>query len=204
MKLILPCAGFGVRMGMEPNKSKELLDYHGKPLIENSLLFSKLYSDITPVVITRKEKTDLIDYCNNKNICTEIIEVEGEWADTVLKSKRYWEEDNLLILPDTVFDPFLTSITEIRSGLDLGNNAVFALHIVGDPWNWGTILNYTLREKSPSIHPCYAWGIIGFKKDYGEQLFSNCKKGKELKLENCGFTYLNSFKDLTRTGKIEA
>lgn len=200
-RLIIPCAGFGTRMSMEKNKSKELLLYQGGPLIEFSLDLAKDF-DLNPLVITRAEKIDLIDYCEKNEIETQIIEVNGEWADTVLQSAPHWEEDNILILPDTIFNPSYSPINDILHSLEIGSNAIFALHHVEDSSKWGIIKDYTLFEKPDFNGPGLAWGLIGFKKEYGLELFSNCQKGKSFKLENCGFTYLDEFKDLTRTGKI--
>lgn len=207
MRMIIPCAGFGTRMSMNPNQSKELLLYQGKPLIENALQLAQIFN-IKPLVITRIEKQDLIQYCAENDIETQIIDVRGEWADTILQSKPWWEEDNILVLPDTVFDPAHDTIYDILEGLELGNNAVIALHDVKDVSQWGYVTNYTITEKpqfiTRGIVSGNAWGVIGFKKTYGEELFSAMtKRNNALQLKNVGFTYLEGFRDLTRTGKIE-
>ena len=203
MRLIIPCAGLGSRMKMPANQSKELLLYNGKPLIENALELAK-YFQISPLVITRKEKTDLIQYCAERGIETLIIEVQGEWASTILQSKDYWDEDNILILPDTIFDYGVNAFRDIEQGLSLGNNAVFALHNVPDRQNWGIVSQYTVTEKPAESGPGLAWGLIGFKKKYGELLFYYMqRKNNPLNLRDCGFTYLKNFKDVTRTGKLE-
>lgn len=201
-RLILPCAGYGTRMQMSLDKSKELLEYKGKPLIEFSLSLAATF-DLTPLVITRAEKQDLIQYCKEREIETKIIEVSGEWPDTILKSQDKWTNDNILMLPDTVFDPEEETIASLIMGLRLGNNAVFALHKVEDPSKWGVIDDYVLHEKPTHLTKGYAWGVIGFKGSYGKTIFSHCSKKYPLILHNTGFTYMNNFKDLTRTGKIE-
>ena len=197
MKCIIPAAGYGTRMGMKPNQSKEMIKYQGKPMIQWSLDLCKMF-DIEPLVITRKEKKDLRQYLFNAGIKFIDIEVEGEWNDTVLKSREYWDFDNLLLLPDTRFDT-LRCIKEIKQGLKLGNNAVMALHLVTDPTKWGIVENYKLYEKNKNFCGAFlAWGVIGFKNTYGQELFS---KVECLELDNVGFTYLNKFKDLTRGDK---
>lgn len=209
-KLLIPCAGFGSRMAMDKDKSKELLLYKGTPLIEYALTIADNYN-LKPLVITRKEKTDLIEYCDKFDIETFIIEVNGEWADTVLKSQDFWEEDNILILPDTIFSHKHKTIESIIAYLKYGNSAAFALHKVEDSTKWGIVVE-DKNEKYPKLiekpklegNEHYAWGLIGFKKSYGKELFEACSKKQALELKNCGFTYLEEFKDLTRTGKIEA
>lgn len=204
-RLIIPAAGLGSRMNMPNNQSKELLinPYTNEPLIEYSLDLADHFG-ISPLVITRIEKQDLIQYCAVRGIETMIIGVKGEWANTVLQSKAWWDDDNILVLPDTIFNDEYETIKNIKNGLNLGNNAVFALHRVRDVSNWGYINNYEITEKPiGNISVGFAWGLIGFKKTYGEKLFSALQtKNNPLQLENCGFTYLQSFNDLTRTGKI--
>jgi dTDP-glucose pyrophosphorylase len=202
MRLILPCAGFGTRMGMDPNKSKELLDYKGNPLIEFSIEIAKSHN-LSPLVITREEKTDLMDYCFEQGIMCQTVKVDGEWASTVLKSEPLWLENNILMLPDTIFSPVNNTIEEIKYHLNCNEDAVFALHDVDDCSKWGVIEGDTLYEKSSYTGPGKAWGIIGFKGYYGKYLFTDLTKGNSKELHNYSRVGLNMFKDLTRTGKIE-
>lgn len=202
MKAILPCAGYGTRMRMKLNESKELLIRNGIPLIEYHLNICKMF-DLDPIIITRKEKTDLLDYCLKNGIQTKIIEPQGEWPSTVLSSSDLWDENNILLLPDSVFEPVET-ILDIKKGLLLGNNAVMALHDVEDISKWGSIKDYQFTEKRKLQEPGKAWGIIGFKKDYGLTLFKRMETPNfPTPLWDTGFVYLDSFKDVTRTGKIE-
>ena len=201
MRLILPSAGFGTRMNMPIDQSKELLLYNGKPLIEFSLGLAK-YFNLRPLVITRKEKTDLIQYCDEKNIDIEIITPEGEWANTVLMSEPFWEKDNILVLPDTFFTDVNWVFNNIINDLQIGQvSASFAVHKVEDSSKWGVIKDDRLYEKPDFTDPGLAWGIIGFKKDYGKVLFENCQKGKFIELTNYNIVKLESFEDLTRNGK---
>lgn len=204
IKAIIPCAGFGKRMNMLPDESKELIinPNNNRPLIDYAFSLCNLY-DLEPLVITREEKKDLIEYCANLNIETQIIEPVGEWPDTILESMHNWNKDNILILPDTVLSP-VSVIEDIKTGLKLGNNAVIALHDVKDVSKWGSVKDYNIIEKSSNTNEGKAWGLIGFKDYYGYELFSAMStRNKNFKLDNTGFVYLNEFKDITRTGKIE-
>lgn len=204
-KCILPCAGFGLRMGMLPNQSKEMLqDGTGNPVIQYSLDLCYKY-DLEPVIITRKEKTDLLAYCHCRvyPIETLIIEPNGEWPNTILASKDLWNENNIMILPDTRFNP-TSVIKDMESSLKLGNRAVIALHEVSDSSKWCIVDDYQLIEKPNWDEKSMAMGLIGFKKDEGELLFSIInKRNMPYSLMDAGFVYLNDFKDITRGGKIE-
>lgn len=202
-RLILPCAGYGKRMFMQSNQSKELLLYNGQPLIERHLVEARA-NNLNPLVITRIEKQDLIEYCAKNGVETKIIEVEGEWAESVLKSCLKWEENNILVLPDTIIEPYSESLKQIKKGLEVGNDAVFALHKVADPKNWGIVKEYRVVEKPSYLEgEQLAWGMIGFKQIYGIELFNGMKnKNCPLKLRNAGFVYLDKFQDVTRTGKL--
>lgn len=204
-KAILPCAGYGTRMGMAPNTSKELISdpfHNNAPIIEYTLNLCSLYN-IEPLVVTRQDKTDLIEYCNINEIETLIIEPQGEWPTTMLKSQPHWAENNILLLPDVRFEPWNT-IRNMKRNLELGNKAVFALHKVDDVSKWGQIKNYKVIEKPHDNSSGFAWGVMGFKADYGEQLFSMMGlRNNPYTLQDTSFLYLTNFKDITRTGSIE-
>src|SRR5258708_34994029 len=170
MRAILPCAGFGTRMGMDPSKSKELLidPSTNKPLIEYHLDICKKY-ELEPLIITRLEKTDLIEYCENNNIKYKLIIPEGEWMNTVLKSASNWGKYNILLLPDTKFEP-INIIQNIKNDLLNGSKFSLGLHKVSDPENWCVVKNYSLIEKQAVIAD-YAFGIIGFTETSGLSLF---------------------------------
>ena len=92
VKAIIPCAGFGTRMAMQPNQSKEMLTdpVTGKYLIDYSLDLCYKYK-IKPVVISRLEKEDLNSYLRSKNVTHISLKEAGkEWAQTVLKSQGLW------------------------------------------------------------------------------------------------------------------
>lgn len=206
MRFIVPCAGLGTRMNMKHNESKEMLidPSTGYRLIDNVLRIANVIR-ANVHVITRAEKTDLIEYLATKpNVSVQIIEPKGEWANTVLESQDYWDEHNILVLPDTTWSPKFAPIYQIEESLKLGCYSVFAIHSVEDVSKWGRIRDYTLTEKSNSKLPGYAWGLIGFTKDEGLTIFGTCAhKNTRLELMHSSFVFLDCFKDLTRTGKIE-
>jgi dTDP-glucose pyrophosphorylase len=203
MRAIIPCAGYGTRMNMAPDKSKEMLEdpKTGESLITYSLKLC-LKHDIEPLVITRAEKTDLIAYCNTWGIKTQIIVPEGEWMDTVLMSQPHWDKHNVLILPDTKFEP-TNVLRDIKRDLSFGANSSIALHSVDDADKWCILRQYNLIEK-PKNYPGKQWafGLIGFTDFSGYGIFKQLKDEKIAMLDRSSFHYLEDFKDLTRAGKI--
>ena len=209
-RAIIPCAGYGLRMNMDPSMSKELLidPMTDQPLIQWSLYLCTKRG-VKPLVITRAEKTDLIDYII-KNTDADLLvlnNIKGEWPNTILRSKNLWFDNNILILPDTRFK-LKKIIKTIKDKLEDNNDLVFACHEVDNISKWGAIDNINKRfcEKPTETTPGLAWGLIGFKKEVGEELFSLMSHRHEwLRMSSCDFetVKLNSFTDLTRTGKIE-
>ena len=107
MKAIIPCAGYGTRMNLEPTESKEMLidPITNEPIIKYHLDLCDTYG-LDPVIITRPEKTDLIDYCTSAG--AEIVlfaNPPDEWPDSILASYYAWDATNILLLPDTRFEP---------------------------------------------------------------------------------------------------
>lgn len=198
MKAIIPCCGYGTRVGMKPHESKELLPDHisgYKHLIDFAIGFCKR-NNIEPFVITRKAKKDLIKYLKEKKIDYMLYEPKDgdEWAQTVLASKDHWHNENILILPDTRWNEYFIA-KDIELMLKLGNDVVFGIHEVPDPQNWGIIENYTLFEKPKHFTGKeWAWGLIGFSNGFGEDIFLD----KPYFLKNAGFIKLTGFKDVTR------
>lgn len=207
-KGIIPAAGYGTRMYMETNQSKEMLidPVTGKYLIDYSLdLCYKYY--IEPVVISRIEKEDLNSYLRSKNVEHIVLKSPGnEWADTVLKSQGLWGDKNILLLPDTRFEPEYV----VRDMLDeIGwsdSGVVAAVHKI-DPKEsdkWGTVTGTGIHEKN-SNHQMVAWGLLGWRKQaLGLSLFSEMYPGGSWFAWNgISKLQLTSFKDITRTGKLE-
>ncbi len=201
IKAIIPSAGYGTRMSMKPNESKEMLiDSTGKPVIQYSLDLCSKYG-LEPIIITRKEKTDLINYVQG-NATLHIIEPFGEWPDTVLSSSKLWGKRNILILPDTRFSPD-SVLQDISDQLALGCKSVTAYHNVTDPTKWCVIDNYKLTEKPLASNSSAALGLIGFEAIEGHHIFNGLKRRSEpVDLIDAGFVRLDSFIDITRTGKI--
>lgn len=203
-RAIIPCAGYGIRMGMSPDKSKELLinPSTGFPIIKYHLNLCEDYG-LLPLIVTRKEKTDLLYYADENNVDTLVIEPKGEWPNSVLLSKDKWMETNILLLPDTKFEPH-DIIVDMLTDLQLGANISLGVHQVTEPAKWCIIEKGTMFEKPNWIFgPSFAFGIIAFTKFRGNQLFYDLEHKKNHTLVNTSFHYLESFKDLTRTGKIE-
>lgn len=204
MRAIIPCAGFGTRMNMAPDKSKEMLEdpKTGEPLI-NFALNLCVKHEIEPLIITRAEKTDLIAHCRNWGIQIQIIVPEGEWMDTVLMSQPHWHKHNVLILPDTRFLP-TDVLGDIKQDLLLGAHSSIALHTVRDADKWCILRQYNLIEKPRHYAgEQQAFGLIGFTDFSGHGIFKQLKDEKVAMLDRSSFRYLTDFKDLTRTGKIE-
>lgn len=205
MKAIIPCAGFGTRMNVDVNTSKELLpdNVFGEPLIAWTLR-QCYYCDIEPLILVRKEKADLIDYCKQNKIQCVVMKPGKEWAETVYNSRQLWADKNILILPDTRFQP-TSVLRDIDKLLDFGSEIVFGVHEVDDISKWGYVDSETYCEKPQLNIKGHAWGVIGFRQYGGEQLFRNMQdKNQYYDHENyTNFIILDEFKDLTRTGKIE-
>jgi hypothetical protein len=167
--------------------------------------------------ILRKEKRDLNDYLKEKiSVDDEIIFVEPtrEWPETILKSSEYWFESNLVLLPDTVFSPKAT-LEHLYKKLNLGAEAVFALHEVREFKTWGVVCRrkqkFWLCEKPQDLsenlrnEQALAWGIFGFHKNRGEALLESMLKSTLThnwfalpeKTETCR---LDHFLDLSRDG----
>lgn len=203
VRAIIPCAGLGTRMNMKPNESKEMLHdpVINGPVIQYSLDLCKKY-DLDPLIVTRKEKTDLIKYCKKNKIQVLIIEPKGEWYNTVFQSKSQWNYHNILLLPDTRFNPEHI-INEIKLALQLEAKSVIGLHLVDDSTKWCILDDYALIEKPMKKSKAMAMGIIGFNDNEGMRIFGSMTKNRKIHLSQSSFSYLTDFIDITRTGKIE-
>jgi dTDP-glucose pyrophosphorylase len=201
-KALIPCAGFGTRMKMLPHEAKELLpDENGNPTIDWSLSLCNKYN-IEPIIITRPEKEKFNKYINDRNV--KYVYDEGKSVGiSLLKTKEYWGEYNIILLPDTRFDYSENLFIDIFKCMEIGNDCMFALFNVIDYHNWGVICNNTFYEKPKKSFieedNALAWGVIGFKKDYGETLLSSYNLTSEpLILSNPGYLFINNFKDISR------
>lgn len=213
LKGIIPAAGYGKRMNMQPDQAKEMLidPVTGKYLIDYHLDLCYKYN-IEPVVISRIEKSEFNSYLRSKKIEHIVLKEPGkEWADTVLKSQGLWGEKNLLLLPDTRFEPEI-SIKRIVDSMH-EYKLVAGVHDVPglECDKWGIISREAIREKPYVINPgvkhyMKAWGILGFNREVGQGLFSSQVKGGLFKLSpeiEPTFVHLDKFVDITRSGKLE-
>lgn len=199
--IIIPAAGYGTRMLMSPGQAKEMLpDSTGKPIINYSLHIAEDLH-INPLVITRKDKDQLINHLQGLMTRILIIEPEGEWPNTILKSKHLWKKRNILILPDTRFIP----ISVIQPMIDsLQKHAVSAaIHDVGDVSLWGAVkktkTGLKMCEKPHKKSKGQAWGLLGWRLEEGEALFQHFSTRNVWKIfENSVSFKLDEFKDITR------
>jgi dTDP-glucose pyrophosphorylase len=207
--VIIPAAGFGIRVGSPP--AKELLPgLDGSPLIAFGLEQARRRH--WPVhVITRPEKTELIQYLEDYSasfglsLFIQRISPQREWPDTILQSRQFWREKNILCLPDTVFEPVEIWDSLVQSQANV-SAAVFRPE---DLSVWGTLRPHADRlleicdKPSNSRAADLAWGILSWKKESGLELFnqiSQSSRDQQWKSLNSIYEIfeLKSFQDLTR------
>lgn len=203
-RAIIPCAGFGTRVNMKPHESKEmLLDDQGKKIIDWSIDLCKK-ENLEPLIISREQKEELNSYI--KSIGIEIFFDEGKSiGSSIMASQDRWWDSNILILPDTRFTYDGSFLKNFFYPLELGNNACFGIFEVKDKnyKDWGVVSNNTLYEKPMCDFKdlAMAWGTISFKKEYGSTIFDGYKPGFKRKIDNCGFSIINNFTDISRGKK---
>lgn len=204
-RIIIPAAGFGKRVGSPP--AKELFPHPktGNPLIEEAL--KKARSVGTPLVITRPDKTELIEYLKATNTQYHLIGATREWPITVLASEPFWLEKNVLLLPDTDFNSASQIINELIQGLEK-NSVTLGVFPVQDSSVWGMIKNDERKlmiadKPRMGFSSMQAWGLIGFNKAAGNKLFTAIAEsnvdGSWKKTDLDYSTYkLSGFADLAR------
>jgi dTDP-glucose pyrophosphorylase len=209
LRAIIPCAGYGTRMNMQPHESKEMLLYNGFPMINYALDLCKAV-DIDPVLIIRPEKRELMRHIefNYGRSFVQQYTPTGEWPQTILDSKDLWGYNNILILPDTRFTPARPTLVNMINLLYHNDPfAVFATHKVRDPQNWGVVRKYkdgrlNIAEKPTGVIEGVtydAWGLIGFNRYNGVELFSKfLTPGKWQDIPLSELIPLSSFRDVTR------
>lgn len=205
-RILIPAAGFGKRVGSPI--AKELLPHPktGRPMIAETV--DKAGGLGSPLVITRAEKRDLIEYLAKNNIEYQVIDETREWPDTILAAKKYWLDTNLILLPDTDYSPI--SITSLLLNvLDFSETTVsLGVFKVDDFNNWGMIdldSDTLCIADKPSFNKnnTLAWGLIAFCYSNGDTLFqaiSNSNKDKLWKETGLKYKFfkLEHFSDLTR------
>ena len=177
LKMIIPAAGFGRRVG-SPQSKEMLLGPDGRPLISYALELAHTLG-IQAHVISRTEKTSLKRYIYSLvdqgwDIFIQEVEPTKDWAESLLKSEPYWGFKNVLVLPDTRWSP--------ENGLNLliqdlqANDLVYATFEVGQDRAFGFVQcekgKTSIVEKPVEVVQDFsAWGIVGLSKQVGKQVF---------------------------------
>jgi hypothetical protein len=203
---IIPSAGLGNRMSMKLNESKEMLpDPNGGRIIDYPINLCHRFN-LDPLFIIRKEKHDLVTYTKQYEQ-VKLSKPTKEWPHTVLRSQHKWREKNLLLLPDTRFKP----VDSIQTALEMLDvyDVIFGVHKVSDLTRWGYVLKVgndcMVGEKYQDvIGEGWAWGFIAFRNsEIASNMFKVFRDRNVLTLvKNSDIIKLDSFVDLTRTGKV--
>lgn len=177
-RVLIPAAGFGKRVGSPPAKELFIDQESGEPLIQYSLRCAALCA-AAPLVIVRKDKLELIDYLREKGIEMQLIERSEEWPDTLLQSEALWAEHNVVILPDSKFEPREVA-KEMFEYMARGSRLVFAKFSPPEFNTWGCIGRQGTRwcscEKPAQVEEIddlIAWGLFGFARGEGMELLSS-------------------------------
>jgi choline kinase len=209
-KLLVPAAGFGKRVGGPKAKELLILKEEAKPLIEWTLALAKR-SKMSAVIISRHDKVDLNEYLltASKRYPIEVclITKSEEWPDSILQSEAHWTDRNIVVLPDTRFEP-KDMAHQIHSVLEK-KNYVFATFIPEVLHTWG-VVRLTDTESSIAEKPKVwtesdqAWGLFGFQKAHGKKLLQAmlASKGEFRSFTNqpVDCLPLTAFKDVGRQG----
>lgn len=153
VKILIPAAGFGTRVGSPPAKELFLRADTSKPMIEWTLE-QAMQNNIYATVITRKDKLPLIDYLTShpdylKNFNLFLFDHSKDWQDSLLKAKSEWAELNLVLLPDTTWEPTFILKDLVQNFVQNKNlNSVAALHQVHDTQNWGILCKEKRNDKN--------------------------------------------------------
>ncbi len=163
MRILIPAAGYGTRVGMQPNQAKELLPGpDGKPMID--WIITKAISYGIPVhVHTRLAKRDLVDHLIDKYSREQVTVYLGEPTSmeaSILPMVDSKTHKNLVMLPDTRFENIddVLKIFKHTQGWD----AMYGTHQVTDPENWGMINKDGRITDKPTNwkHGNEAWGVM--------------------------------------------
>ncbi len=209
--IIVPCAGFGTRVGSPPAKELLINPHTQQPLIDHSLGIAQAQG-WNKVLITRPDKKGLMDYVTKweqrEQLKTQwvVVQKTKEWPESILKSSEFWTEKNILILPDTSWAPLGIEEKVIS---ELGAYDVsYGIFETPNKQTWGTVSaqgnSLQLCEKPQNAGADFkAWGLIAFKKNIGKILFNSILEStmdhqvKSLQIRAC-LTLMSSFTDHTR------
>lgn len=203
---VIPCCGFGTRVGMRSDQSKELLinPETGKPLIQWHIDLCEQYK-IRPIFLVRPEKQDLVTYLTNLGLENNIVlysPIPGEeWMSTIYNNKEHYGPKNILLLPDTVFqyEACMADFLQNLAWLEV----VILTHEVPENerhlWGIYSPQQQILFEKNKNADSNKAWGVIGFDLSM-VGMFSDLEKYKEFNLQKLvkHDIPIKGFKDLTR------
>lgn len=200
IKAIIPCAGFGTRLGMAPNESKEMLwdNVLNERVIDYSLNLCKKLG-FEPIVINRSDKSDLRNYLGDKT-GQWIVNDSIEWYDSILKSYEVWGDNNVVLLPDTRWDNAEQSLKHVKYCFEkLNSIMVLGTLTVPDATKWCVVSGDYLFEKPKSNMSSLAVGVFGFSKCEGKKLFESFKKKYPFQIPSTTqFVELENFQDITR------
>lgn len=210
--LLLPCAGFGRRVGSPLIKEMLPIGLNSRPLIDFSLNVAIQYQfDVH--LITRSEKRTLVEYAkqflsgSSVRFTFQDIDPSKEWPDTLLKSVKYWHEENLVVLPDTQWTP-LESVQEVADQLKVVD-ATYGTFEAADFKTWGFVsaglssLKICEKPQTPLSSDFKAWGLMAFRGNAGESILRAHLEStitheiQTLPLSSLAIN-LKSFRDLTR------
>lgn len=203
MKLILPCAGYGTRVGMEAHESKEMLfdKQDQEKLIDKYIRIASI-NDFELLVISREDKTQLNNYLESKGILRYYVKNSKEWTDSIYQSRTLWDNENILMFPDAEFfneeeviQGMKFHLEECKVDLTLG---VFP---VDNVTNWCVYepKSQDIHEKNPKADKDgLAIGVFGFTKRMGESLFHEMVMFNRSYKRQTQLIKVVGFKDLTR------
>lgn len=213
-KVLLPAAGYGTRVKAKSASGKELLidPVTNKPLIDWATR-KAWNADMECLVISRSDKTDLNEYigtgCYHAKLLTLEPEKLNEWPDTILAAKDEWADLNIMVLPDTRFFSPEVVLRQMEQSLMM-LEASFAVFTVEDSEQSKFAMfdgKHIAEKPTEAVPGALAIGLIAFRKEVGEQLFtalSNKNNWHELKCWTGISVNLPWFKDITRGGSIES
>lgn len=157
-----------------------MTDPEGRPLIDFAL--EQALKRNWPVhIITREEKQPLIQHlqawkCRGLQISWQFVSATKEWPETLLLSKPFWQERNLVVLPDTRYLP-LDIWDQMQTQQDVGVDVTYAVMESDDlksASSWGVLRfePFSLCEKPREVLPprYFFWGLMLFRKHVGQDL----------------------------------
>lgn len=179
LSVVIPAAGFGSRMGLPVAKEMLVNPGTGLKFVNLSLQQAKIIG-AKVILITRREKKELIDYvsdfCQEHHLLLEVLQIEptSEWPETVLMSEHCWTERNLLILPDTDWRPSMFVPELIQDWTLRATDVIYGV-FPSTKNNWGYVKTgeglWLCEKPVVPLEGFMAWGMIGFKKEIGAKLF---------------------------------